>query len=79
MNKSEFIKEFSEYCEFEESDIKLDTELKSIEGFDSMAILAIIAFADEKFGIKLPVVQIRSATDIESLSKLLGINKFEDD
>lgn len=79
MNKNEFIKEFSEYCEFEESNIKLDTELKSIEGFDSMAILAIIAFADEKFGIKLSAVQIHSVTDIESLSKLLGIKKFEND
>jgi acyl carrier protein len=79
MKRSEFIEEIIEYCEFEGSDIKMSTKLRSIEGFDSMAILSIIAFADEKFGIKFSPQKIHSLTDFNSLVKLIGENEFEDD
>lgn len=79
MKKSEFIKEISDYCEFELSEIQMDTELRSIENYDSMTILSIIAFADEKFGIRLSAQQIHSLTDFNSLLSLICVNKFEDD
>ncbi|HEY5123931.1 MAG TPA: acyl carrier protein [Ignavibacteria bacterium] len=79
MKKSEFIKEISEYCEFEVSDIQMDTELRSMENYNSLTILSIIAFADENFGKRLSAQQIHSLTDMNSLVRLIGINKFEND
>jgi acyl carrier protein len=79
MKKSEFIQEIIEFCEFERSDFQLNTELKSIDGYDSLKILAIIAFADENFDIKLTSKQIQGLTNFNSLIKLIGEEKFEND
>lgn len=79
MKKNEFIKEIVEYCELEGSGIQMNTEFRSIEGYDSMAVLSLIAFADEKFGIRLTSKQIYSLTDLESYVTLIGKNKFDDE
>jgi acyl carrier protein len=79
MKKSEFIEQLSEYCEFENEGFTLDTQFKSIEGYDSLALMSIIAFADEKFGIKLTALQLREMKDFKSLIKLIGTEKFEND
>lgn len=77
MKKSEFINEIVEFCEFEETDLKLDTELKSIDGYDSLKVLAIIAFADEYFAAKLTAKQIHGLTDFNSLISIIGEEKFD--
>lgn len=79
MKKSEFINLLVDYCEFEPQEISFNTTLKSIEGYDSLAIMSIIAFAHEKFGRKLNAVQLQELTDINSLIELIGHDKFEDD
>jgi acyl carrier protein len=79
MNKNEFVKQLTEFCEFEGKDFNLGTTFKSIEGFDSLAIMAIIAFADEKFSKKLTAQQLNKMTDIRSLITLIGEEKFEND
>ncbi|MBA4319513.1 MAG: hypothetical protein C0412_14015 [Flavobacterium sp.] len=79
MRKDVFIKRLAEFCEFGETDLKIDTQLKSIEGYDSMAIMSIIAFVDKNFKKKISAIQINSLTDFESLINTIGIEKFEDD
>lgn len=79
MKKKEFIKQLSEFCEFSESDFSSDTKLKSIDGYDSMAIMSMIAFIDENFNMKITATQINSLNDFESLINLIGKEKFEDD
>lgn len=79
MNKNEFVKQLTEYCEFEGNGFNLETTFKSIEGYDSMAIMAIIAFSDEKFNKKLTAQQLIKMTDIMSLIALIGEEKFEND
>lgn len=79
MKKEEFVNQVTEYCEFETSDYTLDTILKSIEGFDSLAVMSIIAFVDENFKMSLTAQQLREITDFSSLIELIGIDKFEND
>jgi acyl carrier protein len=57
----------------------LDTSFKSIEGYDSLTILAMIAFADEKFKIKITSQQLTKLTDFKSLMDIIGDDKFEND
>ena len=78
METKEFIKQLSEYCEFSETNFSENTSLKSIDGYDSMAIMSMIAFVDENFGVKITATQISSLTDFESLINLIGKDKFED-
>ena len=79
MKKNEFVKQLTDYCEFEDQGFNLDTPFKSIEGYDSLAIMAIIAFTDEKFNMKLTAQQLMKLTDFKSLIALIGEGKFEND
>ena len=79
MNKIEFVQQLSEFCEFGKSDFSVDTELKSIEGYDSMAIMSMIAFIDENFSAKISAVQIMGLSDFASLISLIGDDKFDHD
>jgi acyl carrier protein len=79
MKKNEFVKQLTDYCEFEGHGFNLDTSFKSIEGYDSIAILAMIAFADEKFKIKITSQQLIKLTDFKSLMAIIGEDKFEND
>lgn len=79
MKKSEFVEQLSEYCEFENKDFTLNTTFKSIEEFDSLAIMSIIAFVDEKFNMKLTAIQLNDLKDFKSLIEAIGAEKFEND
>ena len=79
MKKGEFILRLAQFFEFSETDLKLDTNLKSIKGYDSMAIMSMIAFIDENFNSKITAVQINGLTDFKSLILLIGKERFEND
>jgi len=78
MTKNEFIKEISEFCEFENNDYTIDTELKTIDGYDSLAVLSMIAFIDDNFSTQLTADQFSELTDFNSLIQTIGEEKFED-
>lgn len=79
MKKEEIVVQLAEYCDFENKGLTLETPLKSIDGYDSMAIMSMIAFADEKFGVKLTAKQINVLSDFNSIIELIGENKFKND
>jgi acyl carrier protein len=78
MKKKDFYNEFIEFLEFEPVELNENTELKSLEGYDSMAVMSLIAFCDEKFGKKINAQQIQNLTTVGSLIDFLGKEKFED-
>lgn len=79
MKKEEFVIQLAEYCEFENNGLTLETPLKSVEGYDSLAIMSMIAFADENFKVKLTAQQIKDLTDFNSIIDLIGADKFGND
>ena len=79
MTKNEFVAQLAEYCEFEDQDLTLDTSFKSIEGYDSLAIMSMIAFTDENFKMKFTSIQLQNLTDFKSFIVIIGEDKFEDD
>lgn len=79
MNRIEFLNDLSNYCEFEGSNIKLDTILKTIDGYDSLSVMSMIAFIDENFGQKFSAKQFQNLTDFNSLIDLIGKEKFDND
>jgi acyl carrier protein len=79
MKKEEFVKELAEYCEFEGANLTSNSILKTIEGYDSLAVMSIIAFIDENFGLKFTAQQLKSLTDFNSIMNLIGEDKFEND
>jgi len=77
MTKIEFIKEVAIHCELASDNLTINTMLKSIKGFDSFAVLSLIAFIDEFFNVKLTAKQIQELRDFASLIELIGENRFE--
>lgn len=79
MTKKEFINRLAEYCEFEDKDLKGSTLFESLEEFDSLAILSIMAFIDENFNLRFTAKQLNDLSDFDSLIALIGVDKFEND
>ena len=73
-----FIDKLKEALEFEEVEITESTNLKQIEGYDSMSVMTIIAFVDENFSKKLTAQQLASITTVKSLKDLIGLDSFSD-
>lgn len=78
MKTQEFIDKLKEALEAEDAKLTKESLLKSIPGYDSMAVLSIIAFVDENFNKKLTAVQLNSLTTIASLMDLIGNENFND-
>ena len=79
MKKNEFVNRLTEFCEFENENFTLETIFTSINGYDSLALMSIIAFVDENFNMSLTASQLNELTDFNSLIELIGEDKFEND
>jgi len=79
MKKDEFVNELADYCEFGKDGLSLNTPLKDIEGYDSLAVMSMIAFIDENFSKKFTAIQIKDLSDFNSIIKLIGEEQFDND
>ena len=78
MNKQKFINELSEYCEYEGGPFTPETEFNSIDDYDSLSILSIIAFLDEKYSIRITGEEALKMNTFNSVIELIGVDKFDD-
>ncbi len=73
MTIDEFVKAFA--AEFEntpEEDFKADTEYKTLDEWDSLAVLSIISMIDEQLEKKVTGADLRACTTIEDLFNLVN-------
>ena len=79
MKKKEFIDELKDALEIEDEDqeITLETDLRYVEEYDSLSVLAIIAMIDKNFGKQIPSSDFVKVTTVNSLMGLIGKEYFE--
>lgn len=77
IKSQEFIEKLKDTLETD-MNVTIDTQLNSIEGFDSIGTLGIIVLIDESFGIQISGIQFKTITTVRSLQELIGLEKFED-
>jgi len=77
MKIQDFIDVLKENLEIEDIDVSEDTDLRTLENYDSMAVLSIIALIDEHFGKKLKGEEFKTITTVKSLMILIGMENFE--
>jgi acyl carrier protein len=77
MKKDIFFEELLECMEIEPVDIDEDTVFRELEDFDSMAVMSIVAYADEKFGKTLAAEQLQDMKTVRDLMELIGMEHFE--
>ncbi len=75
MEKSVFLSRLQEELEFE-SEFEINTNIKDLEEWDSMAAMVLIGFVSDEFGMTLNADDIAAITTIESLIEKIGQGKF---
>lgn len=75
MEKSVFLSKLQEELEFE-SELEINTNIKDVEEWDSMAAMVLIGFVSDEFGMTLNADDIEAITTIESLIEKIGQDKF---
>ena len=75
MKKTEFLTRLKEELEFE-SNLEINTNIKELDDWDSMAAMVLIGFVSDEFGITLNAYDIAAITTIESLIQKIGLDKF---
>ena len=74
MKKDQFLKEFAIIVAEGDNPLTGAENLSDILGWDSVAILEFMAFADEKFGLSISGKELAACRSVNDLSGLLGIN-----
>lgn len=75
MEKSMFLSRLQEELEFENV-LEINTNIKDLEEWDSMAAMVLIGFISDEFGITLNADDIEDVTTIESLIEKIGQDNF---
>ncbi|HUA67538.1 MAG TPA: acyl carrier protein [Candidatus Saccharimonadales bacterium] len=69
MDKPEFYQRLAEILDVEE--VKPENVLKDFDGWDSLAILSVLAMADAKYGVSIKADEIRSVISAQDLANLV--------
>ena len=69
MDKPEFYQRLAEILDVEE--VKPENVLKDFDGWDSLAILSVLAMADAKYGVSIKADEIRSVVSAQDLANLV--------
>jgi acyl carrier protein len=69
MNKPEFYQRLAEILDVEE--VSGENALRDFDGWDSLAVLSVLAMADAKYGVSIKADEIRSVVTAEDLAKLV--------
>jgi acyl carrier protein len=61
----------------EDQTLELTTNFKSLESYDSLALLTIIAFVDENFNKKIDAKSFKDLNTVSDLIEIIGTENFE--
>lgn len=68
MEMKEFIEKFAEAIEFEDATILTpDTEFRTLDEWDSLSYLSIIAMIDEEFDVQIETPEFKQQKTIQDL------------
>ncbi|MGN0005776.1 MAG: phosphopantetheine-binding protein [Candidatus Gastranaerophilaceae bacterium] len=72
MNREQFLEEMVEVLQTEE-ELAFDTVLEDLDEWDSLSIMATMAFLDREFGVKTSLADYKDMTTIEDIAKKAGL------
>ena len=73
MNKTEFYQRLAEILDAEA--VQPETVLKDMDGWDSLAVLSVLALADSKYGVTIKADEIRAVASASDLAALIEAKK----
>ena len=72
MNKEEFLEAMVDVLQTED-EITMDTVLDDLEEWDSLSIMATMAFLDKNFGVKTSMKDYQNMKTIGDIAKIAGV------
>ena len=72
MTREEFLTEMQDVLQTD-TELAFDTVLSDLDEWDSLSIMATMAFIDKNFGVKLRVADIKALKTIGDLAEKAGI------
>lgn len=75
MKRDDFLAELTELLEADD-DITIDSALDEAEGFDSLAILSLVAMIDEHFDMIISGEELSKLKSVKGLISLIGEDKI---
>jgi len=67
MNATDFIEKFAEALDIEVSELSVDTEFRTLDVWDSMVYLSVIAMLDEEYGIQIENAEFKTLKTIQDI------------
>jgi acyl carrier protein len=72
---NQFLEELKDLLELSQ-DIELNTDLKSLDEYDSMGVMVLVAFIHKTFGKRFTAKELNNLTTVQSLVDLIGPENF---
>jgi len=72
MNKEEFLIQMQDVLQTE-IELKMETVLDELDEWDSLSMMATMAFLDKNFGVKLKIADIKTLVNIGDIAAKAGI------
>ena len=72
MTKAEFLREMVDVLQTED-EINFDTVLETLSEWDSLSVMATMAFLDTSFGVKTTMADYREMKTIGDIAKKAGL------
>ena len=67
MNATDFIEKFAEALDIEASELSVETEFRTLEVWDSMVYLSVIAMLDEEYDIQIENAEFKTLKTIQDI------------
>ena len=72
MNKEEFLVQMQDVLQTE-TELTMDTVLDELDEWDSLSMMATMAFLDKNFGVKLKIVDLKALATMGDIATKAGI------
>ncbi len=72
MNRNKFLENLIDVIQTEEN-INFDTVLEDLEEWDSLSMMATIAFLDREFSVKISLQELKEFNTVEDIAKKAGL------
>ena len=72
MSKEEFLVQMQDVLQTE-TDLTMETVLDELDEWDSLSMMATMAFLDKNFGVKLKIVDLKALATIGDIAAKAGL------
>lgn len=72
MSKEEFLVKMQDVLQTD-AELKMDTVLGDLDEWDSLSMMATMAFLDKDFGVKLKIAEIKTFASIGDIAAKAGV------